>query len=152
MVALALAGGVLLALAGGPLAGAGPASSAATAAANAPTLPPAPTPLPVRTASPGFAARITSVQLAGERYLVSFMVTGFTPAVEGRHVHFFWSSVPEREAGAPGHGPWMIYGDASPFTGISPSSRPDGATGICILVANVDHTVIPGSGNCVAAP
>ena len=36
-----------------------------------------------------------------------------------------------------------------PFKGYKVSDRPAAATKMCILVANMDHSVIQGTGNCV---
>ena len=70
----------------------------------------------------------------------------------GRHVHFFWSTVPPDRAGEPAGGPYAAYAGASPFTGFAPGTRPEGATAICITAANVDHTVIAGTGSCATVP
>jgi hypothetical protein len=48
-----------------------------------------------------------------------------------------------------------LYGGPSPFTGYSFADRPfgpDGAEQMCILVANPDHSVRLGTGNCVKLP
>lgn len=52
----------------------------------------------------------------------------------------------------PGAGPWFVYGGGSPFTGYGTSDRPAAATELCILVANPDHSVIQGTGNCFPLP
>jgi actin-like ATPase involved in cell morphogenesis len=142
-----LAGGALLA--SGLLSG-GPASSAAPAASTliVPTLPPAPTPF----VPAGASARLTGVVDAGDHYEAAFTVSGFTPSMSGQHVHFFWNSVPPDQAGEPGDGPYVVYAGPSPFTGFSRQTRPGGATGICIIVANTDHSVVAGSGSCIALP
>lgn len=78
--------------------------------------------------------------------------------VPGQHIHFFFDSVPPEEAGAPGSGPWQIYPtgpgepNGSPFTLYTIDQRPDGATQMCILVANEDHSVNQGTGNCADLP
>lgn len=51
-----------------------------------------------------------------------------------------------------GSGPWFVYGGPSPFTGYGAADRPLGATRLCVLVANPDHSIILGSGNCVDLP
>lgn len=68
------------------------------------------------------------------------------------HLHFFWDTVPLANAGAPGAGPWFVYGGASPFTGYSVAEKPAGAKQMCVLVANPDHSVRPGTGNCFTLP
>jgi uncharacterized repeat protein (TIGR01451 family) len=97
-------------------------------------------------------AEITSITLSGSQYVVTFQTVGFTPQLPGQHVHFFFDTVPPLEAGLPGSGPWYVYGGPSPFTGYGTADRPVGATQMCVLVANPDHSVIQGSGNCYALP
>ncbi len=83
---------------------------------------------------------------------MDYEVFGYRQQLPGRHVHFFFDTVPQREAGVPGGGPWIIYGGPSPFTGYAVADRPASATQMCILVANPDHSVIRGTGNCVDLP
>lgn len=110
-------------------------------------------PLVLRLARSGdVAAEITAISLAGSQYAVTFQTIGFTPQLPGRHVHFFFNTVPPVEAGVPGAGPWFVYAGPSPFTGYGPADRPSEATQMCILVANEDHTVIQGTGNCYDLP
>ena len=52
----------------------------------------------------------------------------------------------------PGTGPWVLYGGSSPFTLYGVSGRPGGATRMCALVANADHSVRQGTGNCLKLP
>ena len=52
----------------------------------------------------------------------------------------------------PGDGPWYVYGRPIPFTRYKVADRPKGAKKMCILVANPDHSVIQGTGNCVTLP
>jgi hypothetical protein len=68
------------------------------------------------------------------------------------HVHFFFNTVPPQQAGMPGSGPWILYGGPRPFTGYKVTDRPSGATQMCALVANPDHSIRLNSGNCVALP
>ena len=107
------------------------------------------------TATPTLApntSRMSGITVANGRYQVVFEVAGFSPNVTAQHVHFFFDSVPPAQAGVPGRGPWFVYGGGSPFTGYSVPERPAGASKMCILVANPDHSVIPGSGNCIDLP
>lgn len=103
-------------------------------------------------------ARINQIWVADGRYFVDFETFGFTAQMPGQHVHFFWNTVPLEQAGVPGSGPWQLYpatagAEASnPFTMYAVNDRPAGATQICILVANSDHSVIQGTGNCVDLP
>jgi hypothetical protein len=70
----------------------------------------------------------------------------------GQHVHFFFDTVPPEEAGVPSAGLWFVYAGPSPFTGYGTADRPQGANQMCILVANQDHSVIQGTGNCYNLP
>lgn len=97
-------------------------------------------------------AQINSISLSGDDYAVTFQTYGFVPQMPGQHVHFFFDTVPPEQAGVPGTGPWYVYAGSSPFTGYGTADRPQNATQICILVANPDHSVIQGTGNCVALP
>ncbi|HUM69189.1 MAG TPA: S8 family serine peptidase, partial [Chloroflexota bacterium] len=101
---------------------------------------------------PALSAAITGISLVGNQYHVNFTTTGFTPDIMHMHVHFFFNTVPPEQAGVPGSGPWYVYGGGSPFTGYGPADRPQAATQLCVLVANHDHTVILGSGNCMNLP
>jgi hypothetical protein len=95
---------------------------------------------------------ISGITLNGSTYVVNFQTYGFTPQLPGQHVHFFFNTVPPANAGVPGPGPWQVYGGSSPFTGYTTADRPVGATQLCILVANPDHSVQLGTGNCYPLP
>jgi molecular chaperone DnaK len=100
----------------------------------------------------GPQALITAITDHGDHYAVEFDTPGYQPGLPGMHVHFFFDTVPPEQAGNPGSGPWILYGGPSPFTEYRPADRPEGATQLCALVANPDHSVELGSGNCVALP
>ena len=100
----------------------------------------------------GRTAYITGITIAGDAYAVSYGVSGYTQQLPGSHVHFFFDTVPVSQAGVPGSGPWILYAGPSPFTGYKVSDRPSGATQMCILVANSDHSIEPGTGNCWPLP
>ncbi len=103
-------------------------------------------------------ARINRIWVQDGRYYVDFETFDFTPQLPGQHVHFFYDTVPPAQAGAPGSGPWQLYpaaagqSGASPFTLLTVAGRPANATQLCILVANADHSVNQGTGNCVDLP
>lgn len=103
-------------------------------------------------------AQITQIWINDGQYQVDFEVSGYQPNLPGQHVHFFYDNVSPENAGVPGSGPWQIYpvgpGESgqSPFTLFSPANRPPNASKICVLVANPDHSVQLGSGNCVDLP
>ncbi|MCA9971365.1 MAG: hypothetical protein KC425_14165 [Anaerolineales bacterium] len=112
------------------------------------------------------SARITGITIDADwRYVVSFETYNFTPALPGQHVHFFFNTVqPEYAGNDPGTGSctppagstdqcqWKLYGGSSPFTGYAETERPPFATHLCILVANPNHSVQLGTGNCVELP
>jgi hypothetical protein len=114
-----------------------------------PTATPAPTPSPTPA---GRQARITTITVSGGRYVVDYDVFNYEPELPGRHVHFFFDTVPPEEAGVPGSGPWILYAGPVPFTGYKVSDRPQGARQMCILVARMDHSVVQDTGNCVDLP
>ena len=85
------------------------------------------------------------------QYVVVFSTSGFTPALPGTHLHFFFDIFASEQLSGIGSNR-LMYAGASPFTGYTQLARPQSATQICALVANPDHTVIPGSGNCSPLP
>ena len=95
---------------------------------------------------------ILSIRVDGNLYIVDYEVHNFT---DGLHVHIFFNTVPPEQAGSPGGGPWKLtwgsYGDP-PFTQYGIANRPSGATQLCALVANPNHTVQLSTGNCVDLP
>ena len=118
----------------------------------APSETPTDTPAPTATYPPLYA-RINSITVnVSGQYVVDYETFGFTEALPGMHVHFFFNTVPQEEAGSPGKGPWKLYGGPRPFRGYRESDRPSNATQMCALVANNNHSVIAESGNCVNLP
>jgi hypothetical protein len=118
----------------------------------APTETPTQTPTPTETLPPLYA-RINGITLDGSgRYVVDYETFGYTEVLPGMHVHFFFNTVPPEQAGSPGRGPWVLYGGPRPFTGYRESDRPAQATQMCALVANANHSVVAGSGNCFQLP
>jgi hypothetical protein len=118
--------------------------------------PPSETPTITFTPSPtdptGLYARINSIVIENGVYVVDYETFEYTEALPGMHVHFYFDTVTEAQAGVPGAGPWILYGGPRPFKGYSVSQRPGGASQMCIRVANHDHSIIVGSGNCVDLP
>jgi hypothetical protein len=112
--------------------------------------------LPLSEAPPtpeSMSVQITQIALDAQgRYAVDFTTGGFTPALPGTHIHFFFDTFTADQVGSTGGGNRLMFGGGSPFTGYSPADRPQGATQLCALVANPDHAVIAGSGNCFALP
>jgi hypothetical protein len=102
--------------------------------------------------SNGESVRIDNITIQGSRYVVDYETFGFTEALPGTNIHFFFNTVPPDQAGVPGKGPWVFFGGPRPFKGYAVANRPQGATQLCALVANADHTVQPQSGNCFNLP
>lgn len=121
-----------------------------------PTLPPTDTPTPsltpTPTVPPGPYVRINDISIEGGHYVVEYETFEYTETLPGMHVHFFYDTVSEADAGVPGAGPWILYGGPRPFREYTVASRPAAATQMCALVANADHSIIPGTGNCMDLP
>jgi len=136
----------------------GPAAPTGQAATPNPTTPATPSTTAPTAATAATAtlapntSRITSIQVVNGRYSVVFETGGFQPVVTAQHVHFFFNTVPPANAGVPASGPWFVYGGPSPFTGYSVAEKPAAATQMCVLVANADHSVRQGTGNCIDLP
>jgi serine/threonine-protein kinase len=118
---------------------------------------PAPTDTPPPTATPtvpaGEFVSINSINLDGSTYVVDYTPSGYTPALPGMHIHFFFNTVPPESAGVgPSQQTWFVYGGPNPFRGYTINDRPGAATQMCALVANPDHTIQLNTGNCVALP
>jgi hypothetical protein len=97
--------------------------------------------------------RINSIEInAQNQYVVNYETFEYTEALPGMHVHFFFNTVSQEQAGSPGKGPWKLYGGPRPFTGYKTSDRPQNASQICALVANPNHSIHLDSGNCVPLP
>jgi serine/threonine protein kinase len=116
-----------------------------------PSATPAPTLEPTATFPPLYV-QIKSITLSGNQYVVDYETFGYTEKLPGMHIHFFFNTVSQSQAGAPGSGPWILYGGPNPFRGYSVSQRPANATQICALVANRNHSIIAESGNCLDLP
>lgn len=123
------------------------ATEALSTATTAPTVAPSPT-----TAAGPFV-RIDSIGVSGSNYVVNYTPIGYTPQLPGTHIHFFWNTIPPQNAGAgPTAETWFLYGGPNPFTGYTVGERPSGATQMCALVANPDHTIQLNTGNCYPLP
>ncbi|MDX1436276.1 MAG: serine/threonine-protein kinase [Anaerolineales bacterium] len=110
------------------------------------------TPSPTTTPPPEPFVLITDITVDGGSYVVDYETFGYTEQLPGMHVHFYYDTVPESEAGSPGNGPWILYGGPRPFQGYSLNSRPGAATQMCARVANPNHSIIFNSGNCFDLP
>jgi serine/threonine protein kinase len=124
---------------------------------TAPTIAASPTAVattaPTAVATQGLRAEITNITIANGQYVVDFQVFGYFSDTSSTHVHFFWNTIAPDQAGVPANpGNWKLYGSPSPFTGYSVAEKPIGATQMCILVANPNHSVQLGTGNCFNLP
>ncbi|HUF36970.1 MAG TPA: protein kinase [Anaerolineales bacterium] len=131
---------------------------------NTPTITPSPTitPTPTPTEPVGPYVLITEIVLENGVYFVTYEVFNFTPLIstntESMHIHFFWNTYDPITVGvngigdSTGGGSWSLYDVPSPFNRLSVSNRPTGATQICALVANYDHSINLDTGNCVDLP
>jgi hypothetical protein len=96
---------------------------------------------------------ITTITLDEQgNYVVEYQVQGFEEKLPGTHLHFFFDIFSADQVGQSGGGNRLMYAGPSPFTGFNQANRPADATALCALVANPDHTVIEGSGNCYQLP
>ncbi len=138
-----------------PTISAGAATATATLPATAPASTPSPTatqtPAPTNTPPPTAtatvqpaSAAISGVTTYGDSYQAVFTVSGFSPSLAGRHLHFYFNTAPASSG--------MEYAGASPFTGYKTADRPQGAQQLCVVVVNADHSVLAGSGNCASLP
>lgn len=119
-----------------------------------PTMTPTATVSPSPTIPPGIPfVRINDIRLdAKANYIVSYETSEYIEELPGPHIHFFFDTVPQEDAGVPQSGPWILYGGPRPFSGYSQNQRPVHATQMCALVANHDHSVQTKSGTCFDLP
>jgi WD40 repeat protein len=101
---------------------------------------------------PGLFVRINEITIEADLYIVEYETFEYTEQLPGMHVHFYYDSVNEEQAGLPGGGPWIVYGGPRPFKGYSVASRPVNAWQMCARVANANHSIILNSGNCYYLP
>jgi hypothetical protein len=122
-------------------------------ATPAPTNTPEPIYSPTPTEPTDLYVRINGITLDGNTYVVDYETFGYTEALPGMHVHFYFDTVPVEQAGVPGSGPWVLYGGPRPFRGLTTANKPAGATQMCARVANADHSLYSyDSGNCWYLP
>jgi hypothetical protein len=108
-------------------------------------------PLPTATAS--LSVGIQQITIDRENsYVVDYLTEGFAEKLPGTHLHFFFNIFTPEQIGISGTGDRLMYGGPSPFTGYATTDRPAEATGMCVLVANPDHSVVLDSGNCFSLP
>ncbi len=107
---------------------------------------------PTATVPSGPYARINQITIENGRNIVEYETFEYQEALPGMHVHFFFDTVPPGQAGAPGAGPWFVWGGPRPFDRYGLSNRPGAATQMCALAANPNHSIILEAGNCVDLP
>ena len=135
-----------------------PEPSATLTPTVTPTSPPTATPTITLSPTPTIPvgvpySRINAITLnENGRYVVDYETFEYTEVLPGDHVHFFFNTVSQEQAGNPGRGPWKLYGGPRPFDGYRAIDRPASATQMCILVANPDHSIDPNTGNCFTLP
>jgi hypothetical protein len=99
-------------------------------------------------------SRINNITVNDQnRYVVEYETFEFIERIPCNYnVHFYFDTVTQENAGEPGSGPWIAYGGPRPFIGFAVSDRPAGASRMCIIVANSNHTIHLNSGYCVELP
>ena len=127
-----------------------------------------PTPCPVEPELVGCILAGVAVDTDTGEMTVPYQTFGFVPELEPAdyHLHFYLDTVvdgDERKAGAqePG-GSWKLWDGLGPFTSFGgengrtgytlADAKAEGARHLCVLVAEADHTVLPGTGNCAPIP
>lgn len=107
---------------------------------------------PTLTAPPEPYVLIMNILSTGTYYSVEYETFGYTEILPGQHIHFFFDNISPDQAGVGGSGPWYVWGGPRPFDIYTLAERPTGASQICALVANPNHTVISDTGNCYELP
>ena len=120
------------------------------------------TPTPTETQPVGPYVSIFDIINEGGVYQVHYYVYNFDPVISStpgtNHIHFFWNVYAPETVGvagigdSKGGGSWILYDVPSPFKSFTTTSRPAGATQICALVANHDHSINLDTGNCFDIP
>ena len=94
-------------------------------------------------------------------YVVDYETYGYVEMLPGMHVHFFFNVFARETVGVKGTGDsigggkWNLYGGPWPIRGYSVEdkmSQFNTATQMCALVANPDHSILLGSGDCMDLP
>lgn len=120
----------------------------------------------------GRCAFIEGLRLEGDTYVGDYSVVGFEPIIydpdvkgepTDHHVHFYFDTVGESGAGTNGTPPqvWAVWDRASgngelvfdQFTLTNQNANGgDGATQLCVSVADAVHGIEKSTGNCLALP
>jgi hypothetical protein len=83
---------------------------------------------------------ITNVRMFGLDFKIDFTTTNYTNQQGGFHTHFYFNNEASTVVN-------KMYTGESPYT-FPIANALQGATEICAIVGNEDHSVIPDSGNC----
>ncbi|MCB9418849.1 MAG: serine/threonine protein kinase [Ardenticatenaceae bacterium] len=113
---------------------------------------PQPTNTPRPTATPLPEVVITGVTVENGVYVIDYETIGYIPQTDQLHVHLFYNTTSIENAGRPGTGPYTMIDHPAPSLDFTVAEKPEGATQICGLVANPDHTIQLESGNCFDLP
>lgn len=87
---------------------------------------------------------INGITQDGDDFLVDFTTIDFTNSLVGLHTHFYFDTEQNDVTNK------MHFG-GSPY-GLPISSIDSGATQLCTIVGNSDHSINPGTGNCFTLP
>ena len=96
------------------------------------------------TSIPTLQASITGISINGSNYVVNFTTTNFVPASGSNHVHFYYDTEASTVVN-------KMYSSPAPYN-LATSTKPAGATQLCIIVSDPSHSAIPSSGNCFNLP
>lgn len=97
-----------------------------------------------KAATPTLSSAITAITIENFNYTIAFTTTGYTNAQGGIHTHFYFNNQQNTVMD-------KMYFGVSPYS-VPVLSTTLGATQLCTLVSNPDHSIIPGSGNCFDLP
>jgi serine/threonine-protein kinase len=99
------------------------------------------------------AVEITEITIDAENhYVVDHVTEGFTSTLPGTHLHFYFNVFAPEDVGIGGQGERRVYGGPSPYRGFVTDDRPAGASEMCAVVANPDHSVVANSEYCSPLP
>jgi hypothetical protein len=165
VVVLLAVAAVVIATSGGGGSNSGASSPGTTTATTQPGVPKC-------TSQSGRCAFITSIKFVPPTYVATYVVKGFEPiiympGIQGKptdhHVHFFYDTVGADHAGTNTAKPgiWQVWDRNSgkgqlvfdAYNAFNQNSHGGfGAKQLCILVADANHGVEQGSGNCKPLP
>ena len=94
--------------------------------------------------TPTLSSAITSITIENYNYSIAFTTTGYTNTRGGIHTHFYFNNQQNTVMD-------KMYFGVSPYS-VPVLSTTLGATQLCTLVSNPDHSIIPNSGNCFDLP